>query len=310
MKRGIIFLIVPLLFIIVAGCSSKVTPPGTTVLVLTAGGDSSIHTKGAFKAWGRDRVYFISTKLKSFSEPMKILCKDDINMAVDVKWLGSFEVTKESIDVIKSKVPAKKAKVEDIENAFELSLDKFYAITIKDIVRSNARKIVSPYITDNIPANREKIEADIKSQVIKRLQALKFPVKTTDVLVSNLDYPDEVKDQRKAIKNAQLEDQKKAALAVARIAQAKRLEEIAMEEGKEAIVRAQTKAAENMIITKSITPAILAMEQWKSIQMMGQSDNNQVFIIPFEALKSSDITDTVIQKSSLDQLSKNLAPKG
>ena len=106
-----LFIFVLILSFLLIGCSSKVTPPGTTVLVLTAGGDSSIHTKGAFKAWGRDRVYFISTKLQSFSEPMKILCKDDINMDVDVKWLGSFEVTKDSIEIIKSKVPAKQAKI-------------------------------------------------------------------------------------------------------------------------------------------------------------------------------------------------------
>jgi len=284
-SRGIIFLVTIALLFGAWGCSSKVVPPGTTIIVLTAGGDSSIHTKGAYKAFGRDQVYYISTKLKSFNEPMKILCKDDINMSVDVKWLGSFQVTEKSIKFIKDKVPSKRGKSADGKNdILELSLDQFYALAIRDIVRSNSRKTVSPYITDNIPTNREKIEKDLKALIMTRLTALGYPIKTADILVSNLDYPDEVKNQRKEIKNAQLEDKKQAALAEARIAQAQRLEEIAREEGKEAIVRAQTQAAENLIVTKSITPAILAMEQWTAIKLMSKSQNNQVFVVPFEAL--------------------------
>lgn len=45
-------------------------------------------------------------------------------------------------------------------------------------------------------------------------------ITSPDVMIANLDYPDEITNQRKAIKNAQLEDEKQAALAKASIKQA------------------------------------------------------------------------------------------
>ncbi|UDQ97078.1 hypothetical protein AAEX28_08510 [Lentisphaerota bacterium WC36G] len=49
------------------GCG-KVVPPGTTVIILTPNGESKIIKSGVYRGWGRDKVYFVDTKLKSYSK--------------------------------------------------------------------------------------------------------------------------------------------------------------------------------------------------------------------------------------------------
>jgi regulator of protease activity HflC (stomatin/prohibitin superfamily) len=291
-----------------SGCTSKVVPPGTVVIVLSADGDVTIKKTGSYTAWGRDRVYFVDTRLSSFTEKMEILCADDINMTVDVKWVGSFDVSDASIEIIKSKVPAAKIADDSDQEGYRLSLSEFYKIAMKDFIRSTSRQTISPYVTELIPRNRKKIEGTIQNDVVKRFTDLGYPIQTASVLLSNLDYPPEVTKQRKAIKSAMLEDEKEAALAEARIAKAQREEDIAREEGKADIVRARTKAAQNMILSSSITPAILANKQWDALEQMSAGPNNQVFVLPYEALKGTGITAAVLNKSALDELIGKNAP--
>ncbi len=305
MKRYLIGLIaIMFVFSFLIGCTSRVVPPGTTVIVLSSGGDVKVKHQGSYTAYGRDRVYFVDTKLKSFTEQMKILCKDKVNMTVDVKWIGSFDVTKDKIKIIKEKVPSTKVKGDSDIKGYQLSLQKFYEIAIKDIVRANSRMVVSPYVTDAIPDHREKIEGAIKKRILNRLKKLKYPIKTSDILLSNLDFDEQITKTRQAIKAAELEDQKRAALAKAAVAQARRDEEIAREQGKADIVRAQVKAKQNEIISKSITPEILAMKQWDVLEEAAKGPNNEIFVIPYEALKTSDLTSTVVSKSALSRIAK------
>ena len=284
-----------------------VVPPGTVVIIAKTNGETETIKSGKYTAWGRDRLYFVDMKLKGFTEKMEILCADDINMDVDVKWLGSFNVSDTTMEIIKNKVPSKTIEI-DGNKVYVLSLDEFYKIAMKDIVRSTSRKQISPYITDNIPRNREEIEKTLQVRVVERFTKMGLPVKTTAVMLSNLDYPPEVTNQRKAIKNAMLEDVKEAALAEARIAKALREEEIARWEGKASIVRAQTKAAENMILSSSITPAILANKQWETLDIMSRGPNNQTFVLPYEALKNTGIVAGVLNKEALDKLIASTAP--
>ena len=285
MRKILFSMVVCVMALFTSGCSTQVVPPGTVVIVLQADGDSSVHTEGSYMAWGRDRVYFVDTKLKGFTEKMEILCTDNINMSVDVKWVGSFDANKQNVKVIKEKVPATEVKTGDIEG-YELSLKKFYDTAMKDIIRASTRAIVAKYSTDEVREFRDKIQADIKKRVSDRLKNLKYPVASTDIMVSNLDYPEEITTQRKAIKNAQLEDEKQAALSVAAIAQAQRAASIARERGKAKIEEAKADAAANNIRSKSLTPQILMVKQWDTLEIIGGREGD-LMIVPFEALEKT-----------------------
>jgi regulator of protease activity HflC (stomatin/prohibitin superfamily) len=279
--------LVLLLFLAVSlfACSSKVVPPGTVIVVLTASGEKSVHTEGAYTAYGRDRVYFVDTKLKSFTEQMQILCADKVNMKVDAKWLGNFHVSNQTLDTITSKVPAEKVALDDL-TGFQLSLDKFYKVAVRDIVRSAARRIVAPYTTENIQESRLQIEKDLRKEVLARLKDLKYPLETSDVMISNLDFGDTITKQREAIKNAELEDERQAALAKAAVAQAQRDEEIAMEQGKAAVAAAQADAAKAAALAQGEADAIL-------LKAKAQAKANDLI--------SKSLTKTLIQYRAIDK---------
>jgi len=308
MKRLISLFMVSMFVMMLTGCRyGAVVPPGKKVIILSADGETAIHEKGVYKAWGRDRLYFVDQKLKSFEEKMEILCEDDINMSVDVKCVLSFQVDETSIDFIKQKVPSVKTETGSEIAGYELSLDQFYNMTVKDIVRSSARNIISTYETDNIRPNRLKIEGDLSKMVTDRITALKFPLNISAVLVSNLDYPQVVIDQRNAIKNAQLEDQRAAALAEAAMAEAQRRAGVETEEAKVRMIKAQAQADENAILAESLTPEYLSWKQLEVMQSvsteMAKGQNNVVFIMPYEAI-SQDTMNTAMIRESVGQLSQ------
>lgn len=279
------------------GCG-KVVPTGTTVLVCKANGKTDINSTGLYTALGRDKVYFVDSKLKSFAKQLNILCQDDINMDVSVKWVGSFNVTESTIDVIRNKVPVTKTKRGDI-NGYELSLSQFWDTAMSDIVSSITRNTVAEYSTDDIRANRSTICLDIKTEVISRLKALKYPVQTSDVLITNLDYPKEVTEMRKRIKNAELKELEDAAIAKAAVAKASRDAELAFAQNKAKLVDAEGDAAANRVRSESLTPAILAVKQLETLVQLAAGPNNNTVVIPFEALKTG-ITETMLMKQSLD----------
>lgn len=287
------------LITVLTGCG-KVVPPGTTIIILTPSGKSTIVKNGVYKGWGRDKVYFVDTKLKSYAQNLKILCADDINMDVSVKWIGSFAVDEKNIGIIKAKVPSNRVNRGDIKG-FELSLDQFYKIAMHDIISSISRATISSYKTDNIREQREIIRNSIKKQVVARLVALNYPVQTADVLITNIDYPPEITSMRKRIKNAELKDLENAAIAKAEVAKARRDAELAAEKGKARLVEAEADAAANRVRAASLTPEIIMIKQIEMYEKLASGPNNTAVMIPFSAL-GTNLANTMLLKTSIDKI--------
>lgn len=298
-RKAIGLIALGLIGAVLVGCG-KVTPPGKTVLIRKPSGETEVITAGVYRPWGRDRAYFVDNKLQAYTEQgMQILCADDINMEVDVKALLSFNPTAESLDFIQDKVPATRVTEGDI-TGWELSLDKFYKMAVRPVVRNAAREIISKYNTDDIRINREKITADIDALVRERITSLGFPLEISGILLSNIDYPEVVIQQRNAIKNAQLEDQRKAALAEAQIAQAQREVAIETERAKVRMIRAQAQADENAILTESLTPQFLMWRQLEMLETIGGTA--EMMLVPYQAI-TPDMMNTTLVREAVGRIS-------
>ena len=299
LKRLFSILILCLATLTLTGCFGEVVPPGKVVVIRTPSGDTSIYKEGVYKAWGRDRAYFIDAKLKAYSEDnMPILCQDKVNIVLDVKWLGSFDVTQSSINMIVSKVPSTQVNKGEI-TGYELSLDKFYVTAMRDIVRSNARKIVSVYTTEGVQENRTIIQSEIKKNIIERFSQLNFPISTIDIMISDLQFDKTITQTRQAIKDAELLSQRQAAEAKAAILSAKREMGIATEEGKARIIRAQTVAKENQILGESITKELIQLKQIEMMRELLKPPNKDTIVIPYSAM---NMTDTMLNRKSIQSL--------
>lgn len=297
--KKVILLFLALCMFLVMGCGS-VVPPGKTVILLHPNGSTDIKTKGVYKAWGRTKVYFVDGRLKSFPETMKVLMADDINMDIDTKILLSFDVSKESIDFIKSKVPTKRVKQGDI-SGYELSLEEFYTLAVRDVHRGTVRSVASAYITDDVRPNRKTIEAEVQKQIVSRIKQLAYPLQVSGVLLSNIDYPQAVKDMRTEIKKVQLEEQRKDAQAKADIAEARRRVQVAQEQAKERLVLAQAQADQNKILTESLDERFLRWRQFEVMEAiaekLGNGGNNTVFMMPYEMMGPGTMGAAIIKQS-------------
>lgn len=269
------------------------------VIKLSTNGDTSVYSDGVFKAIGRDRVYFVDGKLKSFSEKLSILCADDINMEVDTKLILSFDIKESSITFIKEKVPTESREI-DGRKRLVLSLEKFYMLAIRDVLRGTTRNIVSPFITDDIRPNRLLIESRISSKVQERITSLGYPVLISAVLVSNIDYPNSVRNMREEIKQVQLIEQKKIAEAEAQLAQAKRAVQVEAERSKVIIVKAKGQAAQNEILSKSLTPEFLMWRQLEVLEatsrVLSENENSTVFMMPYEMMNQTTLGSSITGK--------------
>jgi len=308
MKRTLLLAITVVSFLFV-GCG-KVVPPGKKVIVLDAKGKSTLYERGSYLAYNRDKVYFVDGKLKSFTESMKILCADDINMDVDIKIIMCFDVGTEQLEFIKTKVPTSRVTDGDV-SGYELSLEKFYELGVKDIGRGTVRNIISPNVTDDIRPNRKKIEAEIATAIEARIKELKYPLQISAILLSNIDYPQSVKNMREEIKNVQLTETKKAAQAQAELAEAQRRVAVEIEKAKVRLVQAEARANENRVIASSLTPEYL---KWREIEMLenlaatvAQGPNNTVFVLPFDMMKKEGLVGSVMVRQAVEGLST--APK-
>ncbi len=219
-KHSIVTILGLAIILITTTCGGVVSPD-TTVVILSLNGECNIYKNDVYKKYGRDEVYFLDTKLKSYSKNLKIPCAVDIDMKASVKWIGSFDVTNGTIDIIKLKVPARKSKRDDLVG-LELILDKFYDIVISDIVPSITRIIIFVYKTDNIQKDREVIRNDIKLNILKRLKELNYPVTTADILITYLDYPAVMTKMGQWIKNTKLVDLENTTIAKSDISKIRR----------------------------------------------------------------------------------------
>jgi len=134
------------------------------------------------------------------------------------------------------------------------------------------------------------------------MKELNYPVETTDVLVTNLDYPESVTAMRNRIKDAELQDLENAAIAKANVAKARRDAELAAERGKAQLVEAEADAAANKVRASSLTPEILAVKQLETLVKLAEGPNNTVVVIPFEAIRPGGLQETLLTREAVERL--------
>lgn len=123
------------------------------------------------------------------TEPMKILCSDDLNFSFDMKIRSQIKGT--DGPSIKKLLDNKGSSAKDYKGLSDtrvLEYDALYKTYVKPQARAIARGIVSKYKTTEIRSNREIIDKTIYDRLTTSLKGT--PVKIIMVASSNYDYPD------------------------------------------------------------------------------------------------------------------------
>lgn len=303
-RNFMLMIVVAILALVVTGCG-VIPPPGHKVIIRKPGGDDVIVSSGAYFAWGRDEVFLVPTMPKSFDNEWKILCADEINMDVVGRWLGAFEVTSTTVPALMESVGVKVMHINGREYQV-LDLKSYYEDVIGGLYLEAAKAHISTFKTDNIREQRQEIGATVKLTLLERLLPMKLPVRTKDVLLMNLDFPEEITRKRKAIKDAELTDQENAALAKANVSAAERDAELQAKKGLALLVEANSKAAANYVLAASLTPEVLALRRIEAQERLASGPNNMAIVMPAEAMKGGSLPAAALVAQGLAELTTTI----
>jgi len=191
---------------LIAGCAD--VPIGHVGMIQKPNGlTGQVLSPGNYACLGRDKMILVDISENVASEPMEILCDDDLNFKFDLKIRSQLNTTDGGgiKELLNRKGSSAKNNV--------LKFDVLYKTYVKPEARAIARGIVSKYKTTEIRSNREKIDAEIKDKLLEALKGT--PMKVTMVASSNYDYPDVITTAMEKKRQREIEiDEQKAKQAV------------------------------------------------------------------------------------------------
>lgn len=184
-KMLMLVLMVMAMFI-ATGCTERV-PPGFIGMVMTPGGlTGEVLAPGNHTCYNRDRMILIEYVEKAYTEPLSILCDDDLNFKFDLKIrVMTLADDNKAVMELLGKQGSQITWDGDIG---VLPFDILYKTYVADPARSIARGVVSKYKTTDIRNARDEITKTITEKLTKSVQGT--PVKITLIATSNFDYPD------------------------------------------------------------------------------------------------------------------------
>lgn len=282
-----------------AGCTVEV-PQGTKCKVMTVDGwQDEIYDPGRATCWNRDVAYFIDTTEDLYTEPLQILCADELNFKFNVNTRCGVNDDKEALNRVFAKVRAGEGNL--------ITRQQIYSIYVKPVVEAEARKIVAARETSQINAERGQIENEIRTAVLAQLKTV--PVNIGLINVSNLDFPLIITEANE--KNKQREIAIKEERAKAQIAQARAEGELRVKnkEYQIALLEAKEIADAQAIIGASLNnnPLYLAWQQNKVLLAAAKSQN-KLFIVPFDMMNGGGTSGLINSALVRDAVQSNGSP--
>lgn len=250
MKHFLRVAVVSFAFISLVGCTKEV-PIGYIGMVQERSGlTGTVLQPGRHPCFGIGvKMVLIEASENVASEPMEILCNDDLNFKFDLKIRGQIKGTDGK--TVKHLLNNKGSACKTLSSGVKvLEYGPLYQTYIKPEARAIARGTVSKYKTTEIRANREVIDKGIKDKLIKALEGT--PMVVNMVASSNYDYPDVITTAMEKKRQREIEiDEEKAKQAVA-LLKAENRQKLAQ---KMLVVRATEGRAEAAYL-KQVAPAL------------------------------------------------------
>jgi hypothetical protein len=181
-----------------AGCMSQDVPQAhrgrmfdrTGMLAFYAGGDGfvgKVLDPGTYWTGIYDEVRMVDCSQNTTNETLHSLTKDGVQFGLDVYVTYSINCSNTSVVKVMSVLGP------DASDGRTISAGKVYQTYIRPALGESVREAVSPYRANDINDQREKILADIGARFHKSMaEPEREVVSLQDLVLSNMDYPDEM----------------------------------------------------------------------------------------------------------------------
>ncbi|MDD5405496.1 MAG: prohibitin family protein [Sulfurovaceae bacterium] len=145
---------------------------------------------------------------------------------------------------------------------------------INSKVREVVRDVIGQYTAEQLPEMRNEIAKSIQTQITAKIDAIKgAPVVISSVELRNIDLPSKIKDQIERVQIAKQE-----------VTIAEQQKEKAKQLADKITIEAQAQANANKVISSSLSPQLVQMEQikvqGKFNDALRENKNAQIFLTP------------------------------
>ncbi len=271
MKPTFSWLPIALFLILVTspGCYFLTTevPAGYVGMVMTPDGLTGESLQpGRHRCYFRDRMYLIEMKEEVVSEPLSILCADDLNFKFDLKVRAKLKTadTNGIMDLFNRKGANMKPMSVGGGNARVLGFETLYQTYVQPQARSIARGVVSKFATTEIRENREKIQQDIFERLEKAMQ--ETPMEVPVVAASNFDYPKVITDAVEKRRKREIEIGEEKAKQAMELLRAENRMKLAERMKQVRQTEAEAEAIYYQIVGKALNKSYLQLRELENVR--------------------------------------------
>lgn len=220
-----------------------------------------------------DKLVILSVADQSYTENMDLFMpKDKLNMKFDLRL--TLTPNPKQYDGLFDRVPASHGVIPS---------NTIYTTYAQQIIRSEAREILSEYSIAEVASNLQTINSILTQKLTTSIQD-KTPYMVRHIGLAGVYYPEVItKAQEAAAERREQIQQEEAKLETSRVKLERQLQEQQMQR-KIDVEKAQAEAQVQKILSNTVTPAYERYHQIQIMYKMAESDNKM--IIPSEMLQS------------------------
>lgn len=164
-----------------------------------------------------------------------------------------------------------------------ISIVRAYGTYAEQIIRSEAREILSKYTINQVASSREAINAELTGALTKTINE-RTPFMVRYIGIADIKYPQVITNaQIAAAERREAIQQEEAQLEISKVQLERELQEERLKRAIE-MEKAQAQAAVNQILADSVTPAYVTYRQLEALQTISGSENTK--FVPIEMLSS------------------------
>lgn len=220
MKRFLQISLTLYALLMLVGCTTEV-PIGYIGMVQERGGlTGKVLAPGRHACFGPGvKMILLEASENVTSEPMDILCADELNFKFDLKIRGQISGTDGKVvkNILNNKGSAAKP-ITPHSSTKAISYSAMYTTYIQPQARAISRGVVSKYQTTEIRPNREKIDKEVKEKIIESLAGT--PMVVNMVASSNYDYPEIITKSMERKRTREIEIKEEEAKQAVKLLQA------------------------------------------------------------------------------------------
>lgn len=262
--------------LLLAACGQKVeVPPAHVGKIMTKDGyQETLIPTSKFrlgKCWAYcDRLVLLDVSDQAYQEALSIFIPEDkLNLEVTIRATLSIN-PKKTVELFNAISPT-----EVSEHVSTIANEQVYRTYASQIIQAEVREYLSKLSISEIASSNEKINADLRAQLGKAIEAL-TPFSVRFVGITNLKYPKIITDaQESAAERREAIQKEEAQLAISKAQLERELQEARLQRAidKE---RAETEAMSQSVLAQSVDARVLQLRKLENDRAWIEKWNGQL----------------------------------